>query len=139
MWLYTRDHDGRFPSPSKWCDLLPDTIRINQGTFQCPGIRPRADRYKYPLELDLYSRWRFAQRFGGLDADYAMNPYVEGVSANEDTVLLFETRPGWNQTGGPEILTMASHGGGGCNVLFKAGNVEFVKTEDLGKLRWKPD
>ncbi len=51
-------------------------------------------------------------------------------------VLVFESRPGWNQAGGIELLTTENHRGEGCNVLFVDGHVEFVKPEDIPKLRW---
>ncbi|MHC4230727.1 MAG: H-X9-DG-CTERM domain-containing protein, partial [Planctomycetota bacterium] len=60
-------------------------------------------------------------------------------AAPADTVLLFETYPGWNQAGGPEILTVENHEGDGCNIVFADGHAEFVKTQALNDLRWKPD
>ncbi len=55
-------------------------------------------------------------------------------------VVLFETHPGWNQSGGPEILTTDNHQGEGCNVLLVDSHVEFVDTEHhLDNLKWKPD
>jgi prepilin-type processing-associated H-X9-DG protein len=71
-----------------------------------------------------------------------MNKNVENLDARTlppDMVLLFETYPGWNQSGGPEILTTDNHQGDGCNVLFGDGRVEFVKTEHLDDLKWKPE
>ncbi|HIJ71213.1 MAG TPA: hypothetical protein HPP87_07600 [Planctomycetes bacterium] len=57
----------------------------------------------------------------------------------QDVVLLFETAPGWNEVGGPELLTTKNHKGRGCCILF-AGNPEgvFIKTADLDTLRWEP-
>ncbi len=54
-------------------------------------------------------------------------------------VLLFESRPGWNQFGGPELLTFDNHGGRGCNILFSDGKIRFIKPEDAVNLRWKLD
>jgi len=54
-------------------------------------------------------------------------------------VLLFETKGGWNQFGGPEILTTENHKGKGCNILFNDGSVEFVKPERLGELKWEAE
>ena len=70
-----------------------------------------------------------------------MNKSVEGLgtSAPPDMVLLYETYPGWNQAGGPEILTVENHQGDGCNVLFVDGHVAFVRQEDLPQLRWTSD
>jgi prepilin-type processing-associated H-X9-DG protein len=52
-------------------------------------------------------------------------------------VLLFESRPGWNQSGGPELLTTENHHGKGCNVLFVDGSVRFIKSEELVGLKWQ--
>ena len=73
--------------------------------------------------------------------NYAMNKNVEklGVNAPPDMVLLFDDGPGWNQCGGPELITAENHKGDGCNVLFVDGHVEFVKTEDISKLKWTAD
>ena len=51
-------------------------------------------------------------------------------------VLLFETHQGWNQSGGPEILSTENHNGEGCNILFNGSLTKFIKTEDLNDLRW---
>jgi len=67
---------------------------------------------------------------------YAMNPNCRPNSPS-DMVLLFETKGGWNQFGGREILTTENHGGKGCNILFNNGRVKFVKTERLDDLAWK--
>jgi prepilin-type processing-associated H-X9-DG protein len=53
--------------------------------------------------------------------------------------LLFETKAGFNQVGGPELLTTDNHNGKGCNVLFADNTVEFVKTEELANLKWKDE
>ena len=67
-----------------------------------------------------------------------MNKNLEKLDLRSppNMVLLFETHPGWNQSGGPEILTTDNHNGEGCNVLFLDNHAEFVRTEDLNKLRW---
>jgi len=43
------------------------------------------------------------------------------------------------QTTKSELLTTENHEGEGCNVAFVSTRAEFVKTKDLGKLKWKPD
>jgi prepilin-type processing-associated H-X9-DG protein len=67
-----------------------------------------------------------------------MNKYVPEIKRDlpEDIVLLFETKGGWNQFGGPEILTFENHKGKGCNVLFNDGSVRFVKPQEVGELNW---
>lgn len=116
MLLYAGDYDEKLPTPSKWCDLLVDYADINPQTFRCKGA-PEGP------------------------CNYAMNENVPelGASAPPDMVLLFETHPGWNQVGGPEILTTDYHQSEGCNVLFIDLHVEFVRVQGLKDLRWKPD
>jgi hypothetical protein len=68
---------------------------------------------------------------------YAMNPNCKRESPS-DTVLLFETKAGWNQHGGPELFTFDNHElRGGC-VLLKDATVKFISNEEeLQQLRWK--
>ena len=102
-----------YPTTSKWCDLLIECTEVTEKEFRCPGASEGP-------------------------CNYAMNKNIEklGITAPPDIVLLFETRPGWNQAGGPEILTTDNHYGDGCNVLFNDGHVEFVKAEDINGLKW---
>ena len=66
---------------------------------------------------------------------YALNPNCEPNSP-PDMVLLFETKGGWNKSGGLEILSYENHYVKGCNILFNDGHVEFVKPKKLSKLKW---
>jgi prepilin-type processing-associated H-X9-DG protein len=111
--LYTNENHGKYPTSSQWCDLLLKSGNIPEKQFRCPSAHDGR-------------------------CSYAMNKNVEklGEDAPPDMVLLFETTPGWNQSGGPELLTTKNHQDKGCNVLFNDGRVEFVKTEDINKLRW---
>ena len=65
-----------------------------------------------------------------------MNPNCKPNSP-PDMVLLFETKGGWNRPAGPETANTGNCRPDGCNVLFNDGSVTFVKTKDLGKLKWK--
>jgi len=116
MRMYADDHDDKFPTGSKWCDLMIERSAVDRMIFKCGGATEGP-------------------------CNYAMNENVAepGPSNQSDLVLLFETHPGWNQVGGPEILTTENHRGEGCNVLFVDSHVEFVKTQELNRLRWKPD
>ena len=116
MLIYANDYDDKFPTPSKWCDLLIEYAEVTPQTFRCKGASEGP-------------------------CNYAMNKNVEklGTRAPPDMVLLFETHPGWNQAGGPEILSTDNHQGDGCNVLFVDSHVAFVKKKDLDDLKWKPE
>jgi hypothetical protein len=118
MLIYTNDNDDKFPTPSKWCDLLIEcSDYAKPSRFRCKGAT------KGPC-------------------NYAMNKNIEKYSFNSlrdsNMVLLFETHPGWNQSGGPEILTTDNHQGNGCNIMFTNFHVYFVKAKDLDSLRWEP-
>lgn len=113
MLIYAYDSNDMYPSPSKWCDLLIEQGDVNEIIFVCKGA-PEGP------------------------CNYAMNKNVEqlGSNAPPDMVLLFESQPGWNLSGGPEILTTDNHQREGCNILFVDGHVEFIKPEDINNLRW---
>ncbi|MHC4655494.1 MAG: TIGR04086 family membrane protein [Planctomycetota bacterium] len=116
MLIYADDYNGMLPTPSKWCDLLIEHGNVTKEQFKCRGSK------RGPC-------------------NYAMNKNIEklGMNGSPDMVLLFETDPGWNQFGGAEILTTAYHEWEGCNVLFLDNHVFFERTQDLQKLKWKPD
>ena len=103
--------DDKYPAPDKWCDLLVKYAEVTEEEFVCPSA-------------------------GEGRCHYAMNPNAK-LTSPPDIVVLFETKGGWNQFGGPEILTFENHKGKGCNVLFNDLHVRFVKKEQLGELKWK--
>ncbi|MGD2095208.1 MAG: hypothetical protein PVH77_09410, partial [Phycisphaerales bacterium] len=71
------------------------------------------------------------------ECHYAMNSNCTTISP-PDMVLLFETKAGWNQHGGPELFTFTNHDPKGGCVLLKDGTVKFIRTrEELNQLRWK--
>ena len=125
MALYADDFDDKYPDPSKWCDLLIQNTNIDRKMFICKSS-PTGP------------------------CSYAMNENIVklGSLAPPDMVLLFETSPGWNQSGGPEILTTDNHSRkscarrrgcsirNGCNILFNDNRVKFVRAADIPKLRW---
>ncbi|MBN2590838.1 MAG: hypothetical protein JXA96_13320 [Sedimentisphaerales bacterium] len=113
--IYTNQNDQPI-TPEKWCDLLIKNYNVIQSDFRCSSAK------KGPC-------------------NYALNKNITqiGKSSQEDIVLLFETHPGWNQVGGLEILTTENHSRKGCYIAFCDLHVEFVKTDDIKKLKWKPD
>ena len=111
LYIYAQDNSNSYPTPEKWCDLFVKKYGDHYDkSFRCPGGKE------------------------GM-CNYAMNPSCD-PNMPEDIVLLFESKSGWNQFGGPEILTLENHNGKGCNVLFNDGHREFVETERLGELNW---
>ncbi len=113
MVMYAEEND-QYPTADKWCDLLLEHAEASNSMFLCKGT-PEGP------------------------CNYAMNKNIEELDLNNapsDMVLLFETHPGWNQSGGPEILTTENHNGEGCNILFVDSHVEFIKAKDLNDLKW---
>ena len=109
--IYASEHGHAFPAPDRWCDAVDELIAAPEKSFRCPG--------------------------GGQGrCHYAMNPYADPCGP-DDLVLLFESAGGWNQSGGPELLTTAHHEGEGCHVAFVNGHVDFVKTAELDRLKWR--
>jgi hypothetical protein len=110
-----------YPTSSEWCDsiLRPYLVRgalmigsRSGESLVCPSA-------------------------GGGKCHYAMNPNCKPDSP-PDMVLLFETKAGWNQQGGPELFTFDNHDPKGGCVLLNDGTVKFIRTEaELRQLRWK--
>lgn len=115
MNVYAFDYEDKYPTGSRWCDLLVEHADVSPQSFICRGAADDGPGH------------------------YAMNENVErlGADAPPGMVLLFETdEPVWNLVGGSELLSTENHRGKGCNVLFMDGHVEFVKSKDVGGLRW---
>jgi prepilin-type processing-associated H-X9-DG protein len=116
MLIYASDYDEKYPTSSQWCDLLVECADVSEKQFVCQS----ADDGR---------------------SHYAMNKNIEqfGSSTPSDMVLVFESAPGWNQSGGRELLTTDNHCGEGCSILFADGHVKFVRTQDINDLRWTPE
>ncbi|MHC4546679.1 MAG: hypothetical protein ACYTDW_18960 [Planctomycetota bacterium] len=109
--IYSADYDGQYPTPERWCDLIGEEFDLDSQQFVCPSAEEGR-------------------------CHYAINPNCEPNSPG-NLVLLFETKGGWNQFGGPEILTTENHQGYGCNILFNNGHVKFMWPDELSELKWK--
>ena len=116
MILYAGDYDEQYPRTEKWCDLLTEYMK--------PTVDKRVIEKCFICPVNKEGR-----------CHYAMNPNISPRS-KPGQVLLFETEGGWNQTGGPEILTTENHRGKSCNVLFNDSHVEFVSADRISELKW---
>jgi prepilin-type processing-associated H-X9-DG protein len=112
--VYANDYEDKLPTADKWCDLLIEKADVSEKSFYCHN-----------------------QPEGSFS--YALNKNITSLNVEPDTVLIFESDGGRNAAGGPEMLASQRHKGGGCNVVFVDGHVEFVKTEDIGSLKWVPE
>jgi hypothetical protein len=114
---YAKEHNDTPPSLQNWCDALTSEKHINNRDLLCPGARRKGNN--------------------GL-CNYAINPDCKPDSPN-DVVFLFETKGGWNQYGGPELISFDNHVRKGANVMFNDGRVGFIKPKDISKLKWKAE
>ena len=142
------------PDPDHWCDVIAANVRklriirgeesgkeeplvpdrILARRFICPAVHGTADVNDAHAQFNEgNSSW---QDQSSWKADYAMNSNCREGSA-DDMVFLFESKPGWNQHGGPELFTFDNHDPKGGCVLLNDGTVKFIRTEEeLHPLRW---
>jgi hypothetical protein len=114
--IYGGEYNGMLPTADSWCDLLNKYVDSDGKTFKCPVAKEGR-------------------------CNFAFNINVNEMKLDDippDVVLLFESEPGWNQVGGPELLTTENHEGTRCTILTAGGGTGFIKTEDLNRLRWEP-
>ncbi len=146
----TRGPQRFYPDPNRWCDTIVEFLRAQHvrytylkdapeylrsdasigRLFACPSIHisTEAGDAHANLAKQAVLVWR---------SDYALNPNCRQDSPG-DTVLLFESKAGWNQRGGPELFTFDNHDPKGGLVLLNDSTVKFIRTEEeLKQLRWK--
>ncbi len=141
-----------YPSPNQWCDVGRQALISDYSVWD--GVRkPRYSRDRASAFFTCASAREpedaeetqgpsnepnaSDQAAPSARSHYAMNPACV-PSSPSDMVLLFESKPGWNQWGGPELFTFDHHDPKGGYVLLNNGEVEFIRTEEeLKQLRWK--
>jgi prepilin-type processing-associated H-X9-DG protein len=116
MTVYTEDHNDMYPPADNWCALLIADGNESPFEFICPGSSAVKGESSYAININVAGK------------------KISGIPP--DTVVLFETNPGVNPAGGPEILSTKNHQNNGCNILFADGHPKFVKTADFPTLRW---
>jgi hypothetical protein len=121
-----------YPLPAEWCDAMLQAyqrkgmLEENIFAYQRKGML-----------VENVLRPHVCPSAGEGKCHYAMNPNCK-FDSMPDTVLLFETKAGWNQNGGPELFTFDNHDPRGGCVLLNDGTVKFIRSkEDLQQLRWK--
>jgi prepilin-type processing-associated H-X9-DG protein len=113
--VYAQECNDTLPS-SQWCDVLIKYADVSPKAFICKSSGAKLGQSSYAFNKNLIGR--------------------KLSEINPNTVMLFETSPGWNQVGGPEILSYRSHKGEGFNILYADGHVAFE--ESFVDLRWEP-
>ncbi len=113
---YGENNSGQWPTKENWCDLLLEEGYVFRPALICP------------MQIDGPSTFAINKNAHGLE-------WGEDMS---DMVFAFESKPGWNQVGGSELVEIRNHSklGLGCHVLFGDGEVRWIPAEDVPKLRW---
>lgn len=116
---YAVDHSDNMPDSSSWNDLLIEYLEPNSLPYLCPGARVPINSSCYALNINI------------ADLKFSELP--------RDIVVLFESKPGWNQSGGDELLEISYHNYNNkqkCTILFGDGRVEFLSADQIKGLRW---
>ena len=115
MIVYANENDDKVATADEWCELLM-RYDVSPKSFNCPSAAEG-------------------------ECNYALNKNIREMGGPESarTVAIFESRPGWNQVGGPELLTTEYHDGEGCNVAFGDGHTEFIRSDEIDGLYWGPE
>jgi hypothetical protein len=126
--LRTMSREGiAWPAPHEWSDVLFHR-RITSPTLLITD---------YSKATKSIGKEFTCSGAGEGKCHYAMNSACQPDSP-PDMVLLFETKAGWNQSGGLELFTFDHHDPKGGLVLLGDGTVKFIRTkEELKQLRWK--
>ena len=108
-----KSETGLYPSSNNWCDSIKVFLDEEANYYLC-----RDDKTG--------------------PCSYALNENIpaDAEALPGDLVLLFESIPGWNQTGGIRDVVTDRHGRPGANIAFADGHVEFVEAEEISNLRW---
>lgn len=128
---YAEEH-GRYPDPNQWCDVMHDPRFCPMWIFSSAPVRG-------------YVRWPFGRHHWFTlppatkeNCRFAMNPDC-GPNSTYETILLFESKPGWNRHGGRELFEprhKVTKGIGGY-VCCKNGDLKFVTADTVAQLTWE--
>jgi hypothetical protein len=115
--IYIANHQNNLPPADSWCDVLIEEPGITHEHFICGRSNAKMGQ-----------------------SSYSLNKHIIGKNYDElpiDTVILFESKPGWNQIGGDELLAPENHRQHpGCNVMLKNGEIRWYRTTDFNRLNW---
>ena len=116
---YAADHSDNMPGSSGWNDLLIEYLEPNSLPYLCPGAPVPINSSCYALNINI--------------------SYLKYSELPRDIVVLFESKPDWNQSGGNELLEISNHNYKNrqkCTVLFGDGRVESLDADKVKRLRW---
>lgn len=117
MQMYLSDWRDAYPPTGRWNEAVSPYYRRSE-ILVCPRVKPA-------------------------EPSYAMNDRLAGRLARDvkyaaSTVSLFESVPGPNRAGGPELLPAPPRHSSGHSVGYVDGHAETRRTEELNKEYWDP-
>jgi|GEM_PF-1752333 len=115
---YTQDYDDSLPPTTNWNKALDPYIK-NKKVLICPSAQ-NPDLPSYAINSGL----------AGYKHNQIQNP--------DKVVLMFDSIPGKNLKGGPEILPPQPRHHKGDNISFTDNHVKWWRREEVMKLRWNP-
>ena len=150
--IYANDHEDRMPDPNHWCDVLLDQGSISPEDLCIPtwGIRwpfgkhwplglgnwPSKDGANITISAGSVIIWPPPRRDR---CDFAMNSNCRTLPVSGETVILFESKPGWNQSGSLELASSKHSKHNGIFVYRAQEGPMFVDMKYLSDLSWKDD
>lgn len=114
--VYSHDYDKHLPPFDKWCDKLIEEADCRPGSFV--GLIDREEG----------------------KCGYALNENITGLKLDDlddKVVLAFEAKGEWNLSGGINLAKNTKQKD--IAVVFADGYMDFVKPEDIDKLKWEPE
>lgn len=127
MLMYSNDWDSSYPLAENWNDGLRDYL---PKTAANTSASPRK------------GVWNCAKA-SSTQPTYALNRMLAGVAEKDvnfvaQTVGIFESMPGRNQVGGPEMFPSPPRHTRGNSVGFADGHVQSVDASQVGALNFDP-
>jgi prepilin-type processing-associated H-X9-DG protein len=116
--MYATENKDHFPQAENWCDALGKYVG-NTRVYLCPAGDPT-----------LRCHYAFNASLSGVD--------TKNVTAPAETVLIFETEGGWNQSGGRDQVLGRPRHGPSIGIVFADGHAEIVRENRLAKVKWEP-
>lgn len=128
LMMYAEDYDGCLPPSGKWNEaFVSEWARTATAHRGKPAAKvlfcPSADDANVPscgmnCKLDGFN--------------------IKALEEAEKIVMVFESVPGRNRSGGPELLPSPARHNGGHNIGFADGHVKTIRAAGVKRLRWDP-
>ena len=140
MNMYLDDNDDRFPPPESWNNALR-LYRTSEGQVTVRIQSPAGQGKSSQLARSKRSIF-VCPSVGGDEPTYAMNGMLKGKSFADvelpaEVVSIFESKPGKNLSGGPELLPSPPRHGKRHTLAYVDGHVRDLSDPEKAAL-WDP-